>query len=703
MKKSNFAKYLLYKFKSHIGIFAASIVLSLVGFALSITLLGIYVSNISEYYDNSGNMLNFYPQWLNDLNMAIVIYGILGLAVSALGLLALAFITPILSFKFYNNRAFTDMIGSLPLNYTERFFGDFLSGLAAVCLPYLITVPYVCIMSGYVGSFGIEKIADLPANFSQGAFELGLIVFSTYTFSSLMVSLCGKISSSVFYTLAGAGLIPGTIFVYTLSSLSGLLGVSADVMAFGMVHWIPPVGLIPDFVYFWGDYFATMFEGYHIIEAQTYEYVIAAILAVAYAVGAYFIGKNRKTESIGKDVVYQKVFWAFAVLLEATAIGVVFCISEHADFITFIFGGILGFLSFIIIDLIHTKNPKRLPKDIIGCAAVCAVCLVFSGVAESTKGFGAEEYVPEAEDVAYIEAWGNRFFIGQDEPSVYEDPEAIEGVICEHKKLLSQKDKLMTGIGIEIRYKLKNGMSVLRMYDAKYDSGEPIMTEAASNIRSLTQKGDYPFGVLSMNSGEYTDLSFTGSFNYYEQVSEGNGYTISETYMIKPEKTEEFKELLLDNVKNTAADMTKYHDVINAYYTKDGVRQSEVFCIFSEYEDVYEFIKDPDNRVTISDYRKDPILSGSEEVVMDYMFRIGYRTPDGGEEYAELRISSDSENSDAKELISLCSSDLSNSSALIYAERTSPNFGNVFINRKDETRAIELILNLIKNSTANKE
>lgn len=700
MKKSNFSKYLLYKFKSHIGIFAASIVLSLVGFALSITLLGIYVSNISEYYDNSGNMLNFYPQWLNDLNMAIVIYGILGLAVSALGLLALAFITPILSFKFYNNRAFTDMIGSLPLNYTERFFGDFLSGLAAVCLPYLITVPYVCIMSGYVGSFGIEKIADLPANFSQGAFELGLIVFSTYTFSSLMVSLCGKISSSVFYTLAGAGLIPGTIFVYTLSSLSGLLGVSADVMAFGMVHWIPPVGLIPDFVYFWGDYFATMFEGYHIIEAQTYEYVIAAILAVAYAVGAYFIGKNRKTERIGRDLVYEKVFPVFAILLEALAIGVVFCVSGSVNFITYIFAAVLGFLCFIIIDLIHTKNTKRLLKDLIGCAAVCAVCLVFSGVSISTKGFGAEDYVPAAEDVAEIEVWGNQVFIAENKAFEYVDPDAIEGIIAEHKELLTQKAKLETGTGIEIRYTLKNGMSVLRSYSARNREDQWIIYGAAGRITSLTQKGDYPFGVLSMNSSEYSDLSFAGIIDYDEQVDSEHSYRITEEFMIKPEKTEEFKELMLNAQKYIAADKTMHRDIVNAYYTKDGERQSEMFFIFYEYEDVYNFIKDPENRITINDYEKDPMLSGNDKVVMSYSFSIKIGND---RNYLRLNVTSDSEDPDVAELISLCSIDPTDCTYLIEARRTSSGYGNVFINKKDEARAVELILKLLGKSIASKE
>lgn len=702
MKKSNFAKYLLYKFKSHIGIFAASIVLTLVGFVLSVTLLSVFTSSAAEYYNEAQGLYVYLPPWLDDLLMAIVVYGLLGLGISALGLFVLSAITPILSFKFYNNRAFTDMIGSLPLNYTERFFGDLLSGFAAVCLPYLISVPYVCIMSGYIGSFGLERFADLPANFSQGALELALIVVSTYTFSSLMVSLCGKISSSVFYTLAGSALIPGIIFVYVLSSLSNVLGVRADVMALGMIHWIPPVGLIPDFVYFWGEYYGSMFRGNHIIEAQTYEYVIAAILTVAYVVGAYFVGKYRKTENIGKDVVYKKVFWVFAVLLEAVAIGVVFGVSGSVNYITFIFAAILGFLCFIIIDLVHTKNAKRLFKDLFGCAAVCAVCLVFSGVAASTKGFGAEDYVPAAEDVAYIEAKGGQLYLSEiNSVLVYDDTGVIEEIISEHKSLLSQKDKLETGTELEINYKLKNGMSVLRSYSAKNREYESIILNAAGKIRSLTQKGEYPFGVLSMNSSEYSDLSFTGVLDYEEQIDEEHSYRISETFMIKPEKTEEFKELLLNDLKNTAADMTMHLAPVFAYYTKDGQRKSELFYIFYEYEDVYDFIKDPENRITISDYDKDPISGGNEEVVMTYSFQINLGTSDGSNQYVKLDVSSDSDDPEVAELISLCSIDPTDCTYMIEATRTS--HGSVFIKQKDEARAEELIFSLLKKSIANKE
>ena len=704
MNKSNFAKYLLYKFKSHIGIFAASIVLTLLGFALSVTLISVFTSNAADYYHATDGMVTYLPQWLFEFSMAMVIYGLPGLGISALGLFALSAITPILSFKFYNNRAFTDVIGSLPLNYTERFFGDFLSGFAAVCLPYLVFVPYVLIMSGYIGSLGIEQFADLPANFSQGALELGLIIVSTYTFSSLIVSLCGKISSSVFYTMAGIAMVPGIIFVYVLSSLSDLVGVRADVMAISMIQWIPPVGLIPDFAYFWGEYYAGMFyHTDHLIEVETYEYVIAAVLTVAYAVGAYFIGKHRKTESIGKDVVYQKVFSVFAVLLEAVAIGVVFCMSAGVDHLTFIFAALLGILCFIIIDLVHTKNAKRLPKDLICCAAVCTVCLVFSGVANSTKGFGAEDYLPAAEDVSYIEVRGSTAYFSESKVFVYDDPGAIEQVISEHKELLSQKDKLETGLGLEINYKLKNGMSVLRSYEVKESEYKAIILRAVNHILSLTQKGEYPFGVLSMKSGEYSDLSFTGMLNYDEQIDNEHYFRISEEYMIDPEKTEEFKELMLNAMKNIVPDTTDHYDLVFAYYTKDGIRQSEMFYIIYEYEDVYNFIKDPDNRITINDCRTDPALSENEEVVIKYSFSIKLKLPDGGEEYLQLKISSDSDDPDVAELISLCSIDFTDCTYLIEAKRISPNYGDVFINKKDESRATELILNLMEKSIASEE
>lgn len=702
MKKSNFVKYLLYKFKNHIGIFAASIVLTLIGFALSVTLLSVFTGNAAEYYREAEGYYVILPQWLDDLLLWTGIYGLLGLGFSALGLFVLSAITPILSFKFYNNRASTDMIGSLPLNYTERFFGDFLSGFAAVCLPYLVFVPYVCIMSGYIDSFGLERFVNLPANFSQGALELGIIVVSTYTFSSLMVSLCGKISSSVFYSLAGSILIPGTIFVYALSALSPVVGVRADVMSLGMIRWIPPVGLIPDFAYFWGEYYATIFESSHIIESQTYEYAIAAVLTVAYAVGAYFVGKYRKTESIGKDVVYQNVFWVFAVLFEAMAIGVVFCMGGSVNIITFIFAALLGFLCFIIIDLVHTKNAKRLFKDLFGCAAVCAVCLVFSGVSVSTKGFGAEDYVPAAEDVAYIEAKGGQLYLSDTiSVLVYDDPGAIEEIISEHKSLLSQKDKLETGTELEINYKLKNGMSVLRSYAVKNRGYESIILNAAGKIKSLTQKGEYPFGVLSMDSSEYSDLSFTGTVYYEEQTDSEHSYRIHETFMIKPEKTEEFKEILLNDIQNTTADMTMNRDIIIAYYTKDGQRQSELFYVFYDYKDVYDFIKDPENRITISDYDKDPISGENEEVVMTYSFQINLSELDGSNQYVKLDVSSDSDDPEAAELISLCSIDPTDCTYMIEARRTS--HGSVFIKQKDESRATELIFSLLKKSIANKE
>ena len=662
MKNSFFAKYFIYKLNSLRGIMIANIILTLAGIPTILTLVDILVRNT----DNGPLLMN--------LEIFIAIYNYTLFIAFLIALVILALITPIVSFDFYNRHARIDMIGSLPLNYRERFFGDFLSGLTAAAVPFALSMPYILIMAQDISSLDPERYAYFFSYMSQSALVLLIVLVSAYTLSSLVVSCCGKISSSVLFSLLGFFLTAGIVLLYSIFVSANALGVdSSAIENISAITALAPAGPFFSLYTMWfglengGNVFFGTADSFSPVSPAQYAVMIA--LTVIYAAGAFFLGKYRKAELVGKDFVYKGAYAVFSTLLVIGVMGFTFMIDAN-DFTNtgLIVGTLAGLAIFFVIETEHNGSLKKLPKSILKYAAICAVCFAFYGITKSTDGLGIAEIVPNADEVYSIEMESN--FIPATEREnkfIYDDKSTIETIISEHKKLLSDKSKIETGYDISITYHLKSGYKLKRIYSSS--QGSDAVREFFNIFADLPTSGTNLYGVL--NSEDYSKLRFTGSITSDSKAV---------TFAIKPSKNDEFRQILLNDIKehfSTELQQKGTSYVITARYTKNGAEQADNYYIYAPYEKTLAFISNPENITENADIEQGEHRTYTAKIV-------------NGDDYLYFDFTSDSEI--AKELLSLAE----NSEKEELSERVliMDNTMIYKIAKSDEKRAVELILKL---------
>ncbi|MCH5204344.1 MAG: hypothetical protein J1F03_06325 [Oscillospiraceae bacterium] len=694
MEKSFFGKYFLHKFSSLRGFLAASSVLAIAGIPTLMTMIEIYVGQIVKYAEDG----SIFVEESNEsaaMIMSAGVYCMLWMLVALAASAALALVVPIVSFNYYNNRALTDTIGSLPLTYSQRFWGDFLAGFTVSVAPFLVCIPYIFIVSENVIPSGVQQFEaylPLPGFIEKYTFLFAVILASAYTFSTLIVSCCGKAGSAVFYSLVGMMLIPGTAAFYTAFVSSGAVGVPAETAFFESIGVIVPFGLVPDVYVFWFKLGNSLFNEFEsLMNLRPVEYVIMLLLTAVYAAAAYYLGKYRKTERIGRDFVYESIYSVMSVIFITAIFGFVFWAdSTSVTHIMLVIGVGVGLLVYLGLELSHTRSFKKLPKAMIKYAVICAVCFGFFGITKLTDSFGISDIVPSADEILRVEINGKYFFSYDKQGVVYDDRSAIESIVSEHKKLLSDKSRLATGQEISITYKLKNGLEIHRQYYDQFhfsEGGEEDTVKTMSDaILALPSSDSNAYGVLG--SEDYSDLSFFGDYYIVTELdpTEAGVYSLPQHFLfrINPSKTEEFKQILLNDLKSHYFGSYYMYGgghvgSVVASYTRNGIKYEEAYTIIEDYEETFAFILNPENCTASA-------AAAEDAEVRTYTAYISL-----DEEFIRFDFSSDSE--PAKELLSLLTDagggELSED-IRIFDERGF--FSSV--RKSDEKRAVELILQL---------
>lgn len=125
IKRSFFREYFFYKLRGTMGICIASSVMGFIACVLS----GFSVYKMAKDIEANGSGMTALP--VNLLWNFTMFAGLVGIA-------AIAIVAPIISFKYYRSRSSMDTLGCLPITYGQRFWGDFLSGLAAIVVPFSV-------------------------------------------------------------------------------------------------------------------------------------------------------------------------------------------------------------------------------------------------------------------------------------------------------------------------------------------------------------------------------------------------------------------------------------------------------------------------------------------------------------------------------------------------------------------------------------
>ncbi|MGN1136864.1 MAG: hypothetical protein ACI4SF_11665, partial [Oscillospiraceae bacterium] len=174
----------------------------------------------------------------------------------------------------------------------------------------------------------------------------------------------------------------------------------------------------------------------------------AAVFALAYC-----FYKKRRAEDVSKPIVFRGVYAVMITLILFTAEIIAFGpnMDKIKEFDKYFFGVLAAaFGIYILFEIISNRGLKKLWRGAVRFVSTLAVFLICIGVINSTRFFGAEFVLPEADKVetVYLGYGGvyNEFRsisftnFGGDEASgafVIKDRENIENIVNAHKDIVS--------------------------------------------------------------------------------------------------------------------------------------------------------------------------------------------------------------------------------------------------------------------------
>lgn len=293
--------------------------------------------------------------------------------------------TTINSMKLYNNRASVDTLGSLPISYRERFFGDFLSG---VCSNFISFVPCFLISLIFLERMRDPKYAAIeryyvydylqtPQTFTDIFITAMLIYLGVYAVTTFVNSCCGKKGSAVLYSLIAMAALPGIYIVYGNDMLSCVLGVDAYFELMTNVCMLPPFGPIVSIMMTIGyDSYLPLDSKYYMLGENPLHLVIFLIITAAFIAGAYFIGKRRRAENVGEGFVFKSAYHVLTMTFMVLLIGASFVgysnLMEGSGIPLVL---LFTFIVYAALEIAQNKGFKGFWKTAVRFAAVFGACL----------------------------------------------------------------------------------------------------------------------------------------------------------------------------------------------------------------------------------------------------------------------------------------------------------------------------------------
>lgn len=421
------------------------------------------------------------------------------LAVISTALAALAgIVIAINTFDHLCKRSRVDMCLSLPLSTNQKFFSDFLGGLAAYLAPFFAAEIIGLLITGlgfilcegktyvvYKNPTTFEFFKPMMPYYIQLIIGGAFIMLMAYTLTVLVMSCCGSMFECIFYTAAANGIIPAMIACFTYLTIGDIYGVDFENSFIKAISTTSPGGGVFGLLYVFNE-----FGGEETTSEEWKEFffwLIPLMLVTAVMLaGAFLIYRQRRAEQVGRP-------FAFRLFYHIIAFSVIFCLISVFDGM-----GELGVGAFItcaviymIMEVVANRGFKRIWMSGIRFVGMTAAVLIISTVSEATDGFGTLYRVPSAGNVSSITIDSYRGEM-EDYPIEFtvKSPENIQRIIDIHKGELERYratdnnvysydyvrnydyndtvGKITCG-GIKIEYHLKTGGKLCRKYDLALD------------------------------------------------------------------------------------------------------------------------------------------------------------------------------------------------------------------------------------------
>lgn len=730
MKKSFFGNYFLYKLRGFRGIAVVSAVLNF----LSTTLVGadiLFLVNLLKKTYETDDPVEGY--------ISVIVVSLIAAAVAVIALTVIITITPAVGFKFYNDRPAADTIGSLPLTYGQRFWGDFLSGFGAYMISFIPCSAAGLIFAaaaksgagdtlrdptiiGLVGDFSVSLGVDPVRLYMALILTLFVGYIGAYALSCFVTACCGRTGSAVMYSLISLFIPAGLVMVYCYCAFKNAVGIEVIHEAMRATAVLPPVGTWFNAVIRYN--YATFFYGVEeslgklcfLVDEPGYLIVLSIIVA-ALIVGAYFLGKFRKAERTGVDFVYKGAYHVISVSIIAFVIGLFFMTREmYMKPVDIFFSVLLSLVLYVVIDLVHTRSVKKLWQTALRYAAILTACYGFITSANNTGGFGAEKYLPPRSAISEVRISGAEFlnfpnFSALDPDSncfVYRSDEAISTILNEHEKLIGDLGELDTSDLLAITYVLKNGSEVNRYYGCdtklsesesntyKFEMESKTLREVCAAIKQLEPTDSSALGFI--DAPRYDSIKI----GYSEYVRGAKYANIPmEAVFITEGKEAEFMELLKHDMINNYTFNYDYRGVVRISYTLNGISDYEQYTIIGEYADTLMFLNDPANVAGEPPEEKLEYTIGFSPNRQDIFSSVITETPDEKLETIgkiTVRVSADDDSEAARELLGYLrkykdASDIEEGSERITVYTN--DWDTVYVAEEDESAVIKAMLKYI--------
>lgn len=424
------------------------------------------------------------------------IYLVIGICTTCLAAF-LGIFTAVDSFRCLHDKSVVDMKLSVPLNNTQRFFSNLLSGLFTYLAPFLAAQVISLLLCGYGCLFmdgktfyyerysGGDVLVDEPYVCDMFGLVLPILLkliaggtlcmLMLYAVTVFITVCCGNKFEAIAYTILINILIPLTIYSVSYSMFESLYGITSEEIALKFMTYISVVGGIIASID-WAADGELYYQGFinHGIWALVFSLVIIAFLALS-----FFLYRKRRAEQVSKPFVFKLVYY---VLVTCG----MFCIislylTEFDDIIPAI---IMSGIVYLIFEVVTNRGFKRFWLSIIKYAVTFGAVVAVVFIGEETEGFGAVQRVPSVSAVksveldycGFYEDFYCRYWGDVDQSigvSTFKEKENIETIINAHQAIIDNYNENrnyndltnnVTNNSLVITYNLKTGGSFTRTY-----------------------------------------------------------------------------------------------------------------------------------------------------------------------------------------------------------------------------------------------
>lgn len=486
-----------------------------------------------------------------------------------------------------------NMMHAFPVNRTQLYVTNYLSGLLFLFCPQIFT-------------FFISMLVCLVKGIAHPEYLLIWLIMTmgTSLFAYSMAVMIGMLTGQ-FFVMPVFFFIANYLYMAVRFMLMALVsqltyGMSENMVAgslegtvFSPLHWMAGnVGITSAFNEH-GEYYAKI----------TGEKAVAVYAAVGiiFAVVGLILYRKKELETVG-DFITEKwlkpVFrWGSTLLFSGLmAAGTAWAVKKffyrNNIFVVFFMAAVCAVLVFFIAQMFLEKKFKVFSKNRFLECAVLVFCIFVIVTGVNLDVFGVENKIPEAEDVKSV-------FIYMDYAIEVTEQDELEEVLAVHKKILASKENLQKEsekgktTGFTIRYVCKDGTSLERYYDLPftkeyYEKEDSVLKWAVEKEQEYENCMKYYFGAnyKTVLPTHVSVMVYNTETKNYEDISLGSEY-VEEFYQalqkdIKEGKSQEALYLRDDKKAYT-------NSVTIDYYNPKGIENvTEKYFIEEEQDDMDE-------------------------------------------------------------------------------------------------------------------